>query len=162
MTLLSRQKRAVRVMAAIGALAFVSVVTACVQGESMTPQESRDKLVALINDTAALLSSDDWDTASAPIKSCSSGSGEGVMASWGLRREPLSDHLGDAQKVAEFWESKGLDVELQREPRIAVYAGGAGINAVSFSTEPGLYAIDGSSLCVPGTLDDISNEDPGE
>ncbi|WP_460740544.1 hypothetical protein [Microbacterium neimengense] len=80
-----------------------------------------------------------------------------MSASWGLWREPLSDHLADAQSVADFWESEGLDVQVQSEPRIVVYGRGPDINAVSFSTEPGLYAIDGSSLCVPGTPDDISN-----
>lgn len=156
------RKHALRLVAGIVTVGLVSVVTACAQGESMSPQESRDKLVTLINDTAALISSEGWDETGAPIGSCSSGSGEGVNASWGLAREPMADHLGDAQKVAEFWKSKGLDVQLQTEPTIVVFAGGAGINAISFSTEPGLYAIDGSSLCVPGTPDDISNQDPGE
>lgn len=89
MTLLSRQKRAVRVMAAIGALAFVSAVTACAQGESMSPQESRDKLVTLINDTAAIISTEGWDETGAPIGSCSSASGKGVNASWGGWRANL-------------------------------------------------------------------------
>ena len=126
----------------------------------MTPQESRDALVTVVTDTAALLTEEGWTPIRDPYwASCSLGGDEAVKSTLNYLHEQLGDHAANAKKVAEYWTSLGMKVRTVTEPDYSVYATGGGISGVAFHTAPGSYVIAGSSLCVPGDSFELLKQD---
>lgn len=124
----------------------------------MTPDEARDALVRITEDTAALLGNDGWKSSSEP----SVGPCEYDEVDWSYRQSspiPDADHLTNAQTVAEYWEGLGMTVRIDQTPDPVVYATGGDLHGISFSTGPGTYQIAGTSLCVPGDLSQIIGEE---
>jgi hypothetical protein len=157
-------RRTIRRWAVLTAAAVaVLTVSACTsdQGEQMTPQDSRQKLITAIQDTAALLAADGWDEISPPAWGpCSLDTGEGANVTWAYAREPLTDHESNAKKVADYWESLGMEVRIVSDPVYSVYATGGPVEGLAFHTEPGLYGLSGTSQCVPGDAVNLINQEP--
>jgi hypothetical protein len=126
----------------------------------MTPEESRDQMVAAVEKTAALFSPTGWAPMSEPYsQACEvEGGGQGVTFNYLVSSSPHTEHLVNARTVADLWESLGMTVRLVETPTISVYAEGGPAAGMSFSTEPGDYGIGGTSLCVPGNADDFRGE----
>jgi ABC-type transport system substrate-binding protein len=128
----------------------------------MTPQEARDALVKIIVDTSAIVGVSGWKDGGAPdVGSCDAGV-PSVNYGYGYGTQPGTDHLGDAQKVAAYWEKLGMSVRVVTSPAPRVYSTGGPVQGLSFSTAPGNYVIAGTSLCVPGDLTTLIDEQAGE
>ena len=135
-----------------GALTLTLVLAACTSSEdSMTPQKSRDALVSTIRDAAALIEGPDWAETSEPApQECETGWATGTKYGYAYSApRPDRDRLADVEKVAEYWESLGMDIHIVPE-RPAVYGSGGPVQNIRFSTDPGNYSIGGTSLCAPG------------
>jgi hypothetical protein len=153
-------RRAVAVVITTTALAVTFASCSLQTGleDEMTPEESRDQMVAVVDETAALFHITDWSAMSEPYsQSCElEGGGEGVTFNYLIAAPaPGTDHLVDARAVADHWEGLGMSVRVVESPTITVYAEGGPAARMSFSTEPGDYGIGGTSLCVPGNADDF-------
>lgn len=74
---------------------------------------------------------------------------------------PDSDRGADAQIIADYWKSLGMQVRVVDTPVYVVYASGGPVAGLSFSTAPGDYYIAGTSLCVPGDAADLREQDNG-
>lgn len=142
--------RGVAALAVAGAL--IAALVACTSSEdSLTPQESRDALASTIAETAALIDGPDWAETSEPSpQRCETGWATGTKYGYAYSApRPDRDRLADVEKVAEYWESLGMDIHIVPE-RPAVYGAGGPIQNIEFSTDPGNYSIGGTSLCAPG------------
>jgi len=129
-----------------------AVLTACTSSEEqVTPEMVRRTLVATVTDTAALIEGPDWaETLTTGAQECVVGAVPGTMYGYAYSApRPDRDRLADVEKVAEYWESLGMDIRIVPE-RPAVYGSGGPVQNISFSTDPGNYDIGGTSLCAPG------------
>lgn len=149
------------VMAVVVSTSFFGL-SACTMSKeaTMSPSEARDALVRTIEDTAAQLDVHGWNRDHAPeIGECGAqranyAYGYGAPAS-------DSDHAADAEVVADYWRSLGMQVRVVEDPLYVVYGAGGPVDGLSFSTAPGDYYIAGESLCVPGDADEIRKQDNG-
>jgi maltose-binding protein MalE len=153
------------VMSAVAMMVLV-LLSACSPTKkeaAMTPQEARDALTKVITDTSAILGVSGWKDLGAPdVQPCDANGAEGAKYAYSYAAPPGPDHLGDAQKVAEYWKKSGMKVRLVEEPDPSAYATNGPIQALSFSSAPGLYSIDGTSLCVPGDVHKLTSEQAGD
>ena len=161
-----RSRRLARVPALAGALtmmACITVLTGCAAQEEndMSPQDARDGLTAVVHDTAALLDGLQWKVLSGPsVEACSVDGADGARYVYAYAAEPGADHAAAGQTVADYWKSLGLTVRTVTDPAVSVYADGGPVSSLSFHTEPGLYGITGTSVCVPGDADQLRDESP--
>jgi hypothetical protein len=142
--------RAAAALAVTGVLC--AVLAACTSSEEqMTPETVRVTLVTTVTDTAALIEGPDWaETLTTGAQECAVGAVPGTMYGYAYSApRPDRDRLADVEKVAEYWESLGMDIHIVPE-RPAVYGAGGPIQSIEFSTDPGNYLIGGTSLCAPG------------
>lgn len=153
------------VMSAIAVVVLVSL-SACSPAEkeaAMKPHDARDALTKIITDTSAILDVSGWKELGPPdVQPCDASGADGAKYAYSYATDPGSDHLGDTKKVAAYWEKLGMSVRVVEEPDPVVYATGGPIQALSFSSAPGLYSIDGTSLCVPGDVHELTKEQAGE
>jgi len=126
----------------------------------MTPQESRDALARTIAATAALIDGPDWAETSEPApQECETGWATGTKYGYAYSApRPDRDRLADVEKVAEYWESLGMDIRIDIPSGPVVYGSGGPVQNISFSTDPGDYGIGGTSLCAPGEPADEDEE----
>ena len=117
----------------------------------MTPEQVRDSLIKIAEDTAALLDIDGWKDEASLAQGCSAG----VEFGYTYAAPPAdSVRLAEARKVAEYWRSLGMETRVNSENDPVVFGSGGPIQSISFSTGPGMYDVSGTSLCVPGDPDD--------
>lgn len=141
-----------RFVALVAAVAVLA--TGCTSKEDLvTPEEARDSLVTVTSETAALVESvGAWSPSGDPSAGSCNG---GLNWDYGISAPPPdSARLEDAQTVADYWTSLGMEVRVQTDPDPVVYATGGPLKGISFSTGPGLYSIGGTSMCAPGDPDD--------
>jgi len=129
----------------------------------MSPEQARDALVSTVEESASLLNVRGWTWDGAPeVGNCGQRSGERVNYTYGYGAPPPDgDRAADAQKIADYWRSLGMEVRVVDKPLIVVYASGGPVGGLSFSTAPGDYHIAGTSLCVPGDASEIRKQDNG-
>ena len=146
-------------------MAVLGTMTACAgsKEEEVSPEQARDALVSTVEDSAALLNVSGWTWDGAPeVGNCGQSRGERVNYTYGYGAPPPDgDRASDAEKVADYWRSLGMEVRVVDEPLIVVYAKGGPVGGLSFSTAPGDYHIAGTSLCVPGDAKAIRDQDNG-
>ena len=117
----------------------------------LTPEQVRDSLIKIAEDTAALLDIDGWKDEVSLAQGCSAG----VEFGYTYAAPPAdSVRLAEARKVAEYWRSLGMETRVNSENDPVVFGSGGPIQSISFSTGPGVYDVSGTSLCVPGDPDD--------
>lgn len=125
----------------------------------MSPDKARDALVDLAQETAEHLETQGWAASSAPlVGEC----GSDGHVNWGYFYATSAlgdDRTADTERVAELWRAKGLEVRLGAGQVPAVFATGGPVDAISFTAGPATYTIAGTSLCVPGDLSKIIDED---
>lgn len=129
----------------------------------MAPEDARDVLVSIIQDTAAKLSVSGWNEDGAPgIQSCDASRAGGVKFGYGYGApQPDGDHLADAETVADYWGSLGMTVRIDTTSEPVVFGEGGQVQGLRFSTAPGDYYIAGTSLCVPGNADELRESEYG-
>lgn len=157
---IARAPAAARALMMIGCIAVLTGCTAQKETD-MSPQDARDGLTAVVHDTAALLADLDWRVLSGPsVEACTVDGVDGARYVYAYAADPGADHAEAGQTVAEYWESLGLAVRTVTDPAVSVYADGGPVTSLSFHTEPGLYGISGTSVCVPGDVDELRDESP--
>jgi len=142
------------------------LLSGCAQSkeETMTPHEARDVLVSTIENSAALLNVTGWNRDHAPeVGNCGATRGTRVSYSYGYgapQPGPEHDHHMDAKKIADYWTSLGMTVRTVMDPDgdPTVYSTGGPVAGLMFSTSPGNYYINGTSVCVPGNADELRPE----
>jgi ABC-type transport system substrate-binding protein len=155
--------RAATMFALVAAVVLTSSSCAASKENEMSPERARDALVSIVENSAQLLDVQGWTWDGAPeVGNCGQQRGERVNYTYGYGAPPPdSDHAADAQKVADYWTSLGMEVRIVDKPAVVVYATGGPVKGLSFSTAPGDYHIAGTSLCVPGDADEIRQQDNG-
>ncbi|GAA1997571.1 hypothetical protein [Microbacterium ulmi] len=149
------------------AIATLTVATVALSGcapreEAMTPHESRDRLVEVIDATTALLGVDGWSRNHEPDpETCTTDEGtDGVSYAYGEFTAVVGDDpAADAAKVAADWEERGMQVRVVDDAIAVVYGIGGPVRSLSFSTGPNGYYLEGSAVCVPGDAGRIAEED---
>lgn len=148
----------------IAAMATVALLAACTPTKetTMKPHEARDALVDTIHETAALLTVDGWKDTGAPgVQACDADGVAGVKYAYTYTAPAGGDHRGDADTVAAHWRGLGMTVRTETDPDAVVFATGGPVQGLSFSTAPGDYVISGTSLCVPGDIGALTDEQAG-
>lgn len=144
------------------ALAAAVLLAGCTpdakENPAATPHEARDALVKTIHDTAARLAVEGWNEDSAPDVARCDAAEPSVAYGYGYGAPSGTEHLADAEKVAAYWKTLGMSVRVVTEPDPVVFGTGGPVKALSFSTAPGDYYIDGTSLCVPGDVGTLTDE----
>lgn len=129
----------------------------------MSPGGARDALVGVVEESAAQLDVTGWARSHAPeVGNCGTRSSERANYSfvYGVPA-PVGKHEDDARKIAEYWQSLGMEVRLVESPAYVVYGSGGPVGGLTFSTGPGNYYIAGESLCVPGDAAELRKQDNG-
>ncbi|NYG07974.1 hypothetical protein BJ986_002461 [Phycicoccus badiiscoriae] len=142
------------------AAAAVAALSACSPKEpTMTPHESRDQTIRVVHETQKLLSAGPWrvDLGAYPEECTLSDGSTGVSYADAESAEPTADHIGDANRIADYWKTLGMSVRVVTQNPTA-YATGGPLKGASFSTSPGLYSIEASSTCVPGNAANLLGE----
>lgn len=129
----------------------------------MSPSDASETLVTTVEATAEVLDANGWTWDGAPeVGNCGTGRGARVNYTYGYGAPPPDgDHTADANKVADYWRSLGMEVRIAAAPVLAVYGTGGPVRGLSFVTAPGDYHIFGTSVCVPGDADEIRKQDNG-
>lgn len=155
------RRTAAAVVALIAAVLLAGCTPNAKENPAVTPHEARDALVKTIHDTAARLAVEGWNEDSAPDVAACDAAEPSVEYGYGYGAPSGTEHLADAEKVAAYWKTLGMSVRIVTEPDPVVFGTGGPVKAVSFSTAPGDYYIDGTSLCVSGDIDTLSDEQAG-
>lgn len=101
-----------RLTGAAVALSLITVLAGCAAGgKTMTPEETQEDALALLEQTTT--STDlDWSSPGDPVsKKCS----EGVRYQYMVHAPVTSEQTELADSLAEFWRSKGLQVERSQQ-----------------------------------------------
>ena len=152
---------------AVGVTLCIAGISAsgCATGQaaSLSPDQARDALVSTVENTSKILDVEGWTWDGAPeVGNCGQRRGERANYTYGYGAPaPDSDREADANIVADYWTSLGMQVRVVDTPLYVVYASGGPVSGLSFSTAPGDYYIAGTSLCVPGDGADIRKQDNG-
>ena len=114
----------------------------------MTPEQVRDSLIKIAEDTAALLDIDGWKDEVSLAQGCSAG----VEFGYTYAAPPAdSVRLAEARKVAEYWRSLGMETRVNSENDPVVFGSGGPIQSISFSTGPGRTTFLAPPFACPAT-----------
>ncbi|SIR95088.1 hypothetical protein [Microbacterium sp. RURRCA19A] len=129
----------------------------------MTPIEARDQTNSVLDGTIAAAGAADWvrDRNGSPIpEECTVDGAGGVTFGHGAyARVSGDDPSADAQRVADYWTSIGIETRIVNDPTPTVFGRGGPVNAISFGTAPG-YTISLGGVCVPGDPFDYYDDIP--
>lgn len=175
-------KTHVRIFAAASAVLMMGMtITACAEKEpgntmsekvtpeqTMTAREGRDRVVELVMNTTKQLDVTGWwpRNGVAWAQECSPGEGE-EGASYGYDRwaPQGTEHIEDAKRVAEYWESLGMTVRtVNPTTHPTVFAEGGPVLRASFDTDASdkSYSIGATAPCSPGDAVALNDEDEAE
>lgn len=129
-----------------------------------TPQENRDKLTALFDDTARIVTGE-WETIDDPTpRSCDTvEGGEGVQYSR-LRtvvtptESQQLEHLADL--VAALWETHGYETSRSEDPLLGLEVNGTNEqrSVLQFTISEDAASLHGGSNCTPGNFEKIMEQ----
>ncbi|MCC3268091.1 hypothetical protein LJ751_01780 [Arthrobacter sp. zg-Y809] len=162
-------------MAAASALMMGMTITACAEKEPTTAisaREGRDRVVELVFNTTKQLDITGWwpRNGSAAAQECTPESSHGrddATASYSYDRwAPRgTDHIGDAKRVAEYWESLGMSVRtVNPTTHPTVFAEGGPVARAVFNTHAAdqSYSVGATAPCSPGDAWTLNEEDSAE
>ncbi|PPG66708.1 hypothetical protein C5C31_12860 [Rathayibacter rathayi] len=130
-----------------------------------TPTEGRTALLAFVKDTSQQLDITGWwpKSGGAAPDSCGLGGGEkGASYSFNYWAPRGTDPAGDAQKVATYWETLGMDVRIaDSTPWPTVYGEGGPVLRAAFDTHSSedTYLVTAVARCAPGDAIALLKED---
>lgn len=172
----------IRILTAATAVLMMGMtLTACVEKEpekttskktapeeTMTAREGRDRVVELDMDTTNQLEVTGWRPRKCVslAQECSFGEGE-EGAGYGYDRwaPQGTEHIADAKRVAEYWESLGMTVRtVNPTTHPTVFAEGGPVLRASFDTDASdkSYSIGATARCSPGDAVALNDEDEAE
>jgi hypothetical protein len=149
---------------------LVSLTSACAGKEKkrMSAREGRDKLVEFVMNTTEQLDVTGWwpRNGVAWADECSLG-GDVSGASYGYDRwaPEGSDHIADAKRVSDYWESLGMRVRtINPTTSPTVFAEGGPVLRASFATDmpENSYMVGAVMPCGPGDWEKLNDEDDAE
>jgi hypothetical protein len=119
----------------------------------MTPEQARDQTMSVLNGTISASGVPDWvldgDGSAIPQQCNADGEGGVTFGHGGYATTPGEDPAADAQRVADYWTSIGIESRIVSDPTPTVFGRGGPVNAISFGTAPGC-TISLGGVCVPG------------
>src|SRR4051812_36737084 len=128
---------------------------------SMSLTESRERMLALVDATAAALSKREWREASgATLQGCLLNGTEGHNLTYVRGGRASSDPERDAAIVREFWESEGYETRVGRSSNtrdisFIVRMQSADVKFLRYSVSDGYSGFTAESVCLPGTSDEV-------
>lgn len=135
---------------------------------TMTAREGRDRVVELVINTTKQLELTGWwpRNGVAWAQECSLGEGE-EGAGYGYDRwaPQGTEHIADAKRVAEYWESLGMTVRtVNPTTHPTVFAEGGPVLRASFDTDASdkSYSIGATARCSPGDAVALNDKDEAE
>jgi len=138
---------------AVACATLILILAGCTGGEpEMAPEEARDQLVDVIDQTVALFDEETWEDILSPaLGPCSLDNGEGVDYRYAKSGDPDANPRTAVERVAALWTELGIEVRTRLDTaRPAVFGVGGPIRTIDFSAAPDSYSVAGTSLCVPG------------
>lgn len=167
--------------AALVGLVMGMTVSACAEkepnttmSETTTPEqtvsarEGRDRVVELVINTTKQLDVTGWwpRNGVAGAQECAFGKGvEGANYSYDHWAPQGTEHVKDAQRVAEYWESLGMTVRtVNPTTHPVVFAEGGPVLRAEFDTDAAdqSYSIGATAPCSPGDAWELNVEDQAE
>ena len=162
--------------AASAVLLMGMTLTSCAEDEPNTlsvkkisAREGRDRAVELVFNTAEHLDVTGWwpRNGAAWAQECTPESSHGrgdATASYSYERwaPQGTDHIGDAERVAEYWESLGMSVRtINSTTHPTVFAEGGPVAGAVFDTHAAdeSYSIGATAPCSPGDAFTLNEED---
>ena len=140
--------------------------------ETISAREGRDRVVELVFNTAEQLDVTGWwprnGVAGAQECAPESSLGRGdATASYSYDRwaPQGTDHVGDAKRVADYWESLGMNVRtVNPTTHPTVFAEGGPVLRAVFDTDAPekSYSIGATAPCSPGDAFTLNEEDEAE
>lgn len=127
------------------------------------PEQDRDALIALFNETEKLVGGDWANTDDPTPLTCTTAAGaDGVQFGLGRDRPGISDASLREQitkKVALLWEQNGYTTSPANDPTIDLVGVGAineQLSSLRFGINDNAVVMSGGSNCTAGSLDDIA------
>ncbi|AZZ56437.1 hypothetical protein C5E08_11395 [Rathayibacter iranicus] len=165
-----RRRRASLRVGALVMVMMTGLMFACAEKgarpvNTMSPREGRDKVVELVVDTTKQLDVEGWwarDGESAPDVCSLAGGAQGASYRYSQEAPEGTDFLGDARRVAAYWESLGMSVRVADSTRRpAVFGEGGPVLRASFDTgaAAGTYRVGAVARCAPGYAAGLLRED---
>ena len=166
-----------RMFTAAAAVLLVGMtMTGCAGNETPekgpSAREGRDRVVELVFNTAEQLEITGWwpRNGVAAADECIPKSRSGIehaTASYSYDRwaPQGTDHVGDAKRVAEYWESLGMSVRtVNPTTHPTVFAEGGPVLRAEFDTYASdeSYSIGATAPCSPGDAVTLNDEDEAE
>ncbi|WP_146361245.1 hypothetical protein [Arthrobacter yangruifuii] len=140
--------------------------------ETISAREGRDRVVELVFNTTEQLDVTGWwpRNGVAAADECIPKSRSGIehaTASYSYDRwaPQGTDHVGDAKRVAEYWESLGMSVRTVNPAKDPVVFGEGGpVARAEFDTDASdqSYSIGATAPCSPGDAVTLNDEDEAE
>lgn len=144
-------------------LLVATTISACGADEHTPPptaDELRDPLIIFLIQSKELTTTESWRAMDFAYPSYCDFRSSQRTSDWiyDLLSPRGKDPKGDAQKVAEYWRSRGMHVEIVESGKFpTVYASGGPVRTASFETETGEgeYKIGSSTYCGVGDAVEI-------
>jgi hypothetical protein len=136
--------------------------------QTISAREGRDRAVELVIDTTEQLDVTGWwpRNGVAWAQECSSESGKETASYSYDRWAPQgTDHIGDAKRVAEYWESLGMTVRIVNPTtHPTIFAEGGPVSRAEFDTDAAdnSYSVGATAPCSPGNAITLNDEDEAE
>jgi hypothetical protein len=136
--------------------------------QTMTAREGRDRVVELVMNTTKQLDVTGWwpRNGVAWAQECSPGEGaEGASYGYDRWAPQGTEHIEDAKRIAEYWESLGMTVRtVNPTTHPTVFAEGGPVLRASFDTDASdkSYSIGATAPCSPGDAVTLNDEDEAE
>lgn len=128
---------------------------------SMSLAESRERMLALVDVTAATLGDREWAEASgANLQACSLNGQEGHNLTYVRVGRASSDPERDAAIVREFWESEGYETRVgqfsnSRHTSLEIHVENEDVRFLRYSVSDAFSGFTAESVCLPGTSSEV-------
>lgn len=133
------------------------------KADRVSAREGRDRAVELVVSTTKLLDVTGWWTrnGAAWATECTLDGEMGASYNYSQWAPRGSDHVGDAERVAEYWESLGMRVRIVSQGGPVVYGEGGPVLRASFDTNAAAnsYRVGAIAPCSPGESDEQLNDE---
>ncbi|ODA89572.1 hypothetical protein ATY41_10585 [Leifsonia xyli subsp. xyli] len=132
--------------------------------KALTPREGRDAVVEFVIGTTKQLEVTGWWPRNGVAAADECGLGGGVLGAsysydhWAPRG---TDHAGDAERVAAYWESLGMQVRISDQGGPVVYGSGGPVLRADFDTNAS-DNVGALARCSPGDFWELNEEDQAE
>ncbi|WP_434993124.1 hypothetical protein [Arthrobacter sp. Ld5] len=136
--------------------------------QTISAREGRDRVVELVIDTTQQLDATGWwpRNGVAWAQECSNEPGnESASYSYDRWAPQGTDHIEDAKRVAEYWESLGMTVRtVNGSTSPTLFAEGGPVARAEFDTHASdkSYSVGATAPCSPGDAFALNDEDEAE